>query len=65
MSEIAARKQAHLDLWRARRRRGRGSTLLEEVHLFHEALPELSAAEVDTGVSLFGGGWPPRCTSPA
>ena len=54
MSEIAARKQAHLDLCAHGDVEARGSTLLEEVHLFHEALPELSAAEVDTGISLFG-----------
>ena len=54
MSEVAARKQAHLDLCAHGDVESRGSTLLEEVHLLHEALPELSAAEVDTGISLFG-----------
>lgn len=54
MSEIAARKQAHLDLCAHGDVEARGSTLLEEVHLLHDALPELSAAEVDPGVTLFG-----------
>jgi isopentenyl-diphosphate Delta-isomerase len=54
VSEIATRKQAHLDLCAHGDVEGRGSTLLEEVQLLHEALPELSAADVDPGVSLFG-----------
>src|SRR5258706_510063 len=54
MSEIGARKQAHLDLCAHADVEARGSTLLEEVHLLHEALPELSAADVDTSVALFG-----------
>ena len=54
MSEIAARKQAHLDLCADGDVEARGTTLLEEVQLLHEALPELSAAEVDPGTSLFG-----------
>ena len=54
MSEVVARKQAHLDLCAHGDVESRGSTLLEEVHLLHEALPELSAAEVDPGISLFG-----------
>jgi isopentenyl-diphosphate Delta-isomerase len=54
MSEVGARKQAHLDLCAHEDVEARGSTLLEEIHLLHEALPELSAAEVDPGISLFG-----------
>jgi len=54
MSEVGARKQAHLDLCARGDVEGRGSTLLEEVELLHEALPELSAADVDTGIELFG-----------
>jgi isopentenyl-diphosphate delta-isomerase len=54
VSEITARKQAHLDLCANGDVEARGSTLLEEVSLLHEALPELSAADVDLGVSLFG-----------
>ena len=48
------RKQAHLDLCATRDVEARGSTLLEEVHLLHEALPELSLDEVDPAVELFG-----------
>jgi isopentenyl-diphosphate delta-isomerase len=54
VSEIGARKQAHLDLCAHGDVEARGSTLLEEVQLLHEALPELSAADVDPGISLFG-----------
>jgi isopentenyl-diphosphate delta-isomerase len=54
VSEIGARKQAHLDLCAHGDVEARGSTLLEEVSLLHEALPELSAADVDPGISLFG-----------
>jgi isopentenyl-diphosphate Delta-isomerase len=54
VSEVTARKQAHLDLCLHSDVEARGSTLLEEVHLLHEALPELSAADVDTSVALFG-----------
>ena len=54
MSEIGARKQAHLDLCAHGDVEARGTTLLEEVHLLHEALPELSAADVDPAIWLFG-----------
>jgi isopentenyl-diphosphate delta-isomerase len=54
MSEIGARKQAHLDLCAHGDVEARGSTLLDEVQLLHEALPELSAADVDPGIALFG-----------
>jgi isopentenyl-diphosphate Delta-isomerase len=54
VSEIASRKQAHLDLCAHGDVESRGTTLLEEVHLLHDALPELSAAEVDPAVELFG-----------
>jgi isopentenyl-diphosphate Delta-isomerase len=54
VSEIGARKQAHLDLCARGDVEARGSTLLEEVSLLHEALPELSAADVNPGISLFG-----------
>ena len=54
MSEVATRKQAHLDLCADGDVEARGTTLLEEVHLLHEALPELSAADVDPAIWLFG-----------
>ncbi len=54
MSEVSARKQAHLDLCAHGDVEARGTTLLEEVHLLHQALPELSAADVDPSIWLFG-----------
>lgn len=52
--EIRGRKLAHLDLCGTGDVEARVSTLLEDVHLLHDALPELSAAEVDPSVELFG-----------
>ena len=54
MSEIGSRKEAHLDLCAEADVEYRTSTLLEDVHLLHHALPERSAAEIDTSVELFG-----------
>jgi len=54
MSEIARRKNEHLELCARGDVESRVSTLLEEVHLLHEALPELSAAEIDSSRELFG-----------
>ncbi|MEM7411152.1 MAG: type 2 isopentenyl-diphosphate Delta-isomerase [Myxococcota bacterium] len=54
---MASRKQAHLDLCAEEDVEYRGSTLLEEVHLLHHALPERSLAQVDTAVDLFGRRW--------
>lgn len=55
MTEISHRKADHIDLcaegdvgFRAK------TTLLEQVELVHEALPELDVDAVDTSVSLFG-----------
>lgn len=54
MNDIAARKVSHLDLCVREDVEARGTTLLEQVHLVHEALPELSVAEVDTSCEVFG-----------
>lgn len=54
MSAISERKLAHLDLCANEDVESRGTTLLEEVRLFHDALPELSLDEVDTSVELLG-----------
>jgi len=54
MSAISERKLAHLDLCASEDVESRGTTLLEEVRLFHDALPELSLDEVDTSVELLG-----------
>ena len=53
-TEVAQRKQEHLDLCAGADVEARASTLLEDVQLLHEALPELSVAEIDTGIELFG-----------
>jgi isopentenyl-diphosphate delta-isomerase len=54
VSDLRARKLAHLDLCIGRDVESHRSTLLEEVHLIHEALPELAWHEVDPSVELFG-----------
>lgn len=54
MSEIGRRKTEHLELCATADVESRGSTLLEHVHLLHEALPELSVDEVDPSRELFG-----------
>jgi isopentenyl-diphosphate delta-isomerase len=54
VSEIRRRKAAHLELCATRDVEAHRSTLLEHVHLLHEALPELSAAEVDPSLELLG-----------
>jgi isopentenyl-diphosphate Delta-isomerase len=53
--DIQARKDAHLEITAS----GRGaftatSTLLEEVRLVHQALPELALEEIDLRIELFG-----------
>ncbi len=52
---IRARKEAHIEIAAS----GRGSfrdnhTLLDEVTLIHQALPELSLDEIDLSIELFG-----------
>jgi isopentenyl-diphosphate Delta-isomerase len=54
MSEIHERKLAHLALCAERDVEHRGGTLLDDVHLLHEALPDLSLDDVDTSVELLG-----------
>ena len=54
MSAIAERKGAHLDLCASEDVEGAGTTLLEQVQLFHDALPELSFDDVDPSVELLG-----------
>jgi len=51
---IGERKSAHLDLCIREDVESRRGTLLDEVHLFHEALPELSWDEVDPSLEVFG-----------
>lgn len=54
MSEIRERKLAHLDLCAREDVESRAATLLDEVQLLHEALPDLSLDEIDLSVELFG-----------
>jgi isopentenyl-diphosphate delta-isomerase len=55
MSDHSQRKADHLDLAATDRVAFRGkTTLLEEVHLVHAALPELAVDEVDLAVEIVG-----------
>lgn len=51
-TRVSRRKLEHLELCAREDVEMRRSTLLEEVELLHEALPELSVAEIDLGVSV-------------
>jgi isopentenyl-diphosphate delta-isomerase len=56
MSEpgLLARKDSHLALCERGDVEHRGSTLLEEVTLLHDPLPELALEEIELGTRLFG-----------
>lgn len=54
MTEIGDRKTSHLRLCEEQDVEHRGTTLLEQVHLLHDALPELSADDVDLSVEILG-----------
>jgi len=51
---IGSRKDAHLAICTERDVEHRGSTLLDQVHLLHDSLPELSISDVDLSVEYFG-----------
>jgi isopentenyl-diphosphate delta-isomerase len=53
MTKIATRKLEHLDLCVREDVESARTTLLEEVHFLHDALPELSLDEIDPGVRIF------------
>jgi len=52
--DLQARKASHLSLCAEEDVEHRAGTLLGEVHLLHDSLPELSLADVDPSVELLG-----------
>ncbi len=54
MSRVEKRKDDHLRLCAEEEVESRSGTLLDEVHLLHDALPELSLAEIDPSVEILG-----------
>jgi len=52
--EIESRKDEHIAICAERDVEHRGGTLLDQVHLLHDSLPELAVAEVDLAVEMFG-----------
>jgi isopentenyl-diphosphate delta-isomerase len=53
-SGIGSRKDAHLSICAERDVEHHGGTLLDQVHLLHDSLPELAISEVDLSVEYFG-----------
>ncbi len=53
-ARIQSRKDAHLQLCAEADVEHRRGTLLDQVHLLHEALPELSVSDVDLSIDWFG-----------
>jgi isopentenyl-diphosphate Delta-isomerase len=54
MSTVAHRKASHLRICATADVEARGTTLLDQVHLLHDALPELAWDEVDMSCEMFG-----------
>ena len=53
-NEIGSRKNAHLAICAERDVEHRRSTLLDQVYLLHDSLPELAISDVDLSVEFFG-----------
>ena len=53
-SDIQARKDTHLELCTQRDVEHRDGTLLDQVHLLHDSLPELAVSEIDLSVEIYG-----------
>ena len=51
---LSQRKSSHLELCATGDVEARGGTLLDQVHLLHEALPEIALSEVDLSLEIFG-----------
>jgi isopentenyl-diphosphate delta-isomerase len=54
VSDLLARKTSHLELCTDGDVEHRAGTLLDEVHLLHDALPELALDQVELETTLFG-----------
>jgi isopentenyl-diphosphate delta-isomerase len=54
MSSLEERKRSHLALCATQDVEHHGATLLDDVHLLHDALPEIAYGEVDLSLELFG-----------
>jgi isopentenyl-diphosphate delta-isomerase len=53
-SDIQARKDTHLELCTQRDVEHRNGTLLDDVRLLHDSLPELALPDIDLSVEIFG-----------
>jgi isopentenyl-diphosphate delta-isomerase len=51
---IQVRKDTHLDLCTQRDVEHRNGTLLDQVHLLHDSLPELAVSDIDLSTEIFG-----------
>jgi isopentenyl-diphosphate delta-isomerase len=54
LNEVEERKRSHLAICASEDVEHHGDTLLGDVHLFHDALPELSIGEIDLSTELLG-----------
>jgi len=54
MSKIGERKNEHIEICATQEVEHRDSTLLEQVHFLHEALPERSLEEIDLTTEILG-----------